>query len=242
MVLAEDGAQALQAWSPGEFELVITDCNMPVLNGYELAMQIRQIERESGAAPCRIFGFTANAQPDEIERCRSAGMDDCLFKPLSLEQLRSHLVQVPRIAAAETILASDAGIEIQALEEMTGGDPALTRQLVEELYRTNQADVGQLEALLRKRDWPQLAELAHRIKGAARMVQAELLQERCVELENACRNGPGESDLQLRVRHVREAAERLQAQLQTYLDMLPGSCPEAPGRCNGWKNDGPFCN
>ncbi|MCY1395213.1 Virulence sensor protein BvgS [compost metagenome] len=242
VVLAEDGAQALQAWSPGEFDLVITDCNMPVLNGYELAMQIRQSERESGAAPCRIFGFTANAQPDEIERCRSAGMDDCLFKPLSLEQLRSHLVQVPRIAAAETILASDAGIEIQALEEMTGGDPALTRQLVEELYRTNQADVAQLEALLRKRDWPQLAELAHRIKGAARMVQAELLQERCVELENACRNGPGESDLQLRVRHVREAAERLQAQLQTYLDMLPGSCPEAPGRCNGWKNDGPFCN
>jgi Signal transduction histidine kinase len=89
--VAADGSQALQAWHPGDFDLVITDCNMPVLNGYGLARRIRELEEEMAAEPCVIFGFTANAQPDEIENCRLAGMDDCLFKPIGLDNLRARL-------------------------------------------------------------------------------------------------------------------------------------------------------
>ena len=60
---------------------------MPVMNGYELARAIRLHEQQTQQPPCTLLGFTANAQPEEIQRCKQAGMDDCLFKPLSLVAL-----------------------------------------------------------------------------------------------------------------------------------------------------------
>jgi two-component system sensor histidine kinase EvgS len=88
---AEDGQQGLEQWSEYEFDLVITDCNMPVVSGYELAGAIRDEERCQGLSPTVILGLTANAQPEEKIRCIEAGMDDCLFKPIRLEELSAWL-------------------------------------------------------------------------------------------------------------------------------------------------------
>ena len=79
-----NGANGLKAWIKGSFDLVIADCNMPVMNGYELTRAIRQYEQAAQRAPCTILGFTANAQPEERLRCKQAGMDDCVFKPINL--------------------------------------------------------------------------------------------------------------------------------------------------------------
>ncbi|MBF3196701.1 response regulator, partial [Pseudomonas aeruginosa] len=82
---AEDGQVALELWADERFEVLISDCNMPRLNGYQLARRIRIQERCERRAPILILGYTADAEPDEVQRCRDAGMDDCLFKPLGLE-------------------------------------------------------------------------------------------------------------------------------------------------------------
>jgi two-component system sensor histidine kinase EvgS len=83
----EDGEQGLQRWRAHAFDVLITDCNMPRRNGYELARAIRGEEAASGRARCLILGFTANAQIEEKARCLEAGMDDCLFKPIRLADL-----------------------------------------------------------------------------------------------------------------------------------------------------------
>lgn len=88
---AEDGQVALELWADERFEVLISDCNMPRLNGYQLARRIRIQERCERRAPILILGYTADAEPDEVQRCRDAGMDDCLFKPLGLETLRNYL-------------------------------------------------------------------------------------------------------------------------------------------------------
>lgn len=85
--VAEDGQAGFEVWKAGTFDLVIADCNMPVMNGYELARAIRRQECQTQQRPCTVLGFTANAQPEEIQRCKQAGMDDCLFKPLTLTAL-----------------------------------------------------------------------------------------------------------------------------------------------------------
>ncbi|WP_123420244.1 response regulator, partial [Pseudomonas moraviensis] len=85
------GAHALALWGSRPFGIVITDCNVAVMSGYGLARTIRQDERDSGGGPCIVLGFTANAQPEEKVKCREAGMDDCLFKPISLSTLSTML-------------------------------------------------------------------------------------------------------------------------------------------------------
>ena len=226
VAMATDGGEALQMWRPGEFDLVITDCNMPVLSGYSLARRIREIERESGAARSPILGFTANAQPDEIVRCKEAGMDDCLFKPISIEQLREQLEQLQRgeIMPPEPVPEKhpqeEGDLDIGALLEMTGGNAQLTRNLMAELVSSNEADAEQLEPLLHAQDRRRLAELAHRIKGAARLVGAMALHDRCAELEKVCTERAEFSTLRSAVEQLRRALDALQASLHGHLKRL----------------------
>nr|WP_255542306.1 ATP-binding protein [Azospirillum sp. INR13] len=90
--LAADGEQALAAWRAGRHRLVITDCHMPVMDGYELARRIRA--EEDGTGRCTaIVAMTANALSGEMERCLAAGMDDYLAKPVTLAQLSQVLAR-----------------------------------------------------------------------------------------------------------------------------------------------------
>ncbi|WP_043203786.1 hybrid sensor histidine kinase/response regulator [Pseudomonas putida] len=82
--LATQGAEALEQLELDDFDLVLMDCNMPVMDGYEASRRIRQ----SGRWPdLPIVALTANAMPEERERCRAAGMNDYLAKPFRREEL-----------------------------------------------------------------------------------------------------------------------------------------------------------
>lgn len=82
--LATQGAEALELLERDDFDLVLMDCNMPVMDGYEASRRIRQ----SGRWPdLPIVALTANAMPEERERCRAAGMNDYLAKPFRREEL-----------------------------------------------------------------------------------------------------------------------------------------------------------
>ncbi|WP_085726784.1 transporter substrate-binding domain-containing protein [Pseudomonas sp. R37(2017)] len=188
VVLAEDGAQGLEQWRG--VDLVITDCNMPVLSGYELAGAIREQERVQGLAPTPILGFTANAQAEEKARCRAAGMDDCLFKPIRLVDLQAWLAQwFPSAPPAAIDAPGFAEFDLSELERYADSDPELIDQLMLDLAQTNREDRVHLLALHAGGNHPELQVLAHRIKGGALMVRALGLVECCERLERACNEG-----------------------------------------------------
>ncbi|QZD69620.1 response regulator [Pseudomonas sp. 3-2] len=90
VVVAAHGVEALDQLEHDEFDLVLMDCNMPVMDGYEASRQIRQ----SGRWPhLPIVALTANAMSEERERCRAAGMSDYLAKPFRREELAALLDQ-----------------------------------------------------------------------------------------------------------------------------------------------------
>lgn len=88
IVLAEDGLIALDCVRQNNIDIVLTDVNMPNLDGYGLTKIIRE---EGYAIP--IVALTANAMAEEKQRCLSVGMDDCLSKPVTLKKLKQSLLK-----------------------------------------------------------------------------------------------------------------------------------------------------
>ncbi len=211
---AQNGVEGLQAWRSEHFDVVITDCNMPLMSGYELARTIRAEERDRSLSPVVILGFTANAQPEEKQRCAEAGMDDCLFKPIGLKALNACLASVMPDARAPQ---SGDGLDLTGLEQLTGGDTSAIRALLEELVSSNAADQARLLDLSTRLDLPGLADLAHRIKGGARIIQAQRLIAACEALESACR-GNDTVLLAEAVEDLRQAIEHLAERLKTHLE------------------------
>jgi two-component system sensor histidine kinase/response regulator len=91
VVLAEDGRKGLQAFEGGNFDLVLLDCQMPEMDGYEAAQAMRQWEIRSGRSRTPIIALTANAFSSDRDRCLAAGMDDFLSKPIDRHALTERL-------------------------------------------------------------------------------------------------------------------------------------------------------
>lgn len=211
---AQHGAAGFQAWRQEHFDLVIADCNMPIMNGYELSRSIREYELREQRPPCVVLGFTANAQPEEKQRCAEAGMDDCLFKPISLTALERQLAQIrPQ--------SSDVKLDLGSLDALTGGDPQLSQRLLEELLSSSRHDREELMALLaRQAPTQDIIEQAHKIKGAARIVQARDLAGQCEALEQACTREEQQPAIETKIKALEKCMLELERMLQTQLNEL----------------------
>ena len=211
---AQNGATGFQAWRQERFDLVIADCNMPIMNGYELSRSIREYEQREQLVPCVVLGFTANAQPEEKQRCAQAGMNDCLFKPISLTALERQLAQ---IAPPPPHLHLDLG----NFEALTGGDPQLSWRLLEELLSSSRHDRQELKALAAAHAPLQdIIEQAHKIKGAARIVQATSLAAHCETLEQACARGAEWAQIETDVKALEKLMLELERLLKVQLHSL----------------------
>lgn len=93
VVLARDGAECLALWREAGADMILSDCQMPVMDGFELTRAIRDAEREANQSPTPIIAVTANALKGEEEKCLSEGMDGYLSKPLTIAALKAVIEQ-----------------------------------------------------------------------------------------------------------------------------------------------------
>ena len=89
--LADDGSDAFLKWSSGKYDLLLTDCQMPNLDGYGLAEAVRRVEDEKATDRLPIIAVTANALDGADDRCFAAGMDGYISKPFSMDELKNLL-------------------------------------------------------------------------------------------------------------------------------------------------------
>ena len=92
-VIVRDGKECLEAWKTGQFDVVLTDCQMPVMDGFELTKHLRDAEAKEGRPHTPVIAVTANALEGEADRCLAAGMDDYLSKPVTIAALEKILEQ-----------------------------------------------------------------------------------------------------------------------------------------------------
>lgn len=86
-IMAKNGQDGLEKWNEGTFDVVLTDCHMPLMDGFEMTSAIRTIQYNDPSRKSFIVAITANALKGEAERCLAAGMDDYLSKPVEIKSL-----------------------------------------------------------------------------------------------------------------------------------------------------------
>tara|TARA_R110001592_G_scaffold357416_1_gene660601 strand:+ start:175055 stop:178621 length:3567 start_codon:yes stop_codon:yes gene_type:complete len=192
---AEDGVAALTRWREhqSEYSMLIVDCHMPEMDGFDLTRTIRLAEADNNSAPVTIIGYTANAMTDSREQCLDAGMNDVLIKPVKLEQLESILrlwlnaTSSSEDAATETHASGETPVNFQVLSEISGGDLAFSQHFLILFQQSQHSELNLLASLLAKGEFSEIASLAHRLSGASGSIAALSLQGICTQIEEAAK-------------------------------------------------------
>ncbi|WP_332768582.1 hybrid sensor histidine kinase/response regulator [Pseudomonas koreensis] len=170
VTLASDGVQALRLWEHDAFDVILTDVNMPQMNGYELTVAIR---RDDSHTP--IIGVTANAMREEEERCVGVGMNACIVKPILLSTLHDALL---------SLCGHLDGAVLPGEDPLAGqGILQVSSQLREVFIQTFNEDLVKIRAALQGKDVYAVCALMHRIRGGLSVVQAQSLLDRCAAIE-----------------------------------------------------------
>ncbi|MDB5860438.1 MAG: sensor histidine kinase [Ramlibacter sp.] len=199
-----DGAQALTAWRSGRFAAVLSDCSMPVMDGYQLARSIREAEWQQAAGRIPIIACTANALPSATDLCLNSGMDDCLLKPASLADLSAVLGRWVPLAGGTEHRSPDAAapqpvpqprpglargaqglLDLLLLSEISGGDPLAQAEMLLDFRHVNETDAAALRQAAAGGNFARVTEFSHRIKGSSQMLGASLLGQACARIEAA---------------------------------------------------------
>ncbi len=200
--IAHDGLEALDLMRRFDYAMLLTDLHMPMLDGYALAAAVRRGEAEGRRMP--IVALTANAVSGEARRCREAGMDDYMTKPVQLAVLKAMLlkwmpdhpakldeapsrVERPMIEAMAAGTAAPADLKV--LEALVGSDPAVIANVLA-LFRNVAADAGAaIRQGIATGPLSLAVDAAHTLKSNARSIGALALGELCEEIEDAGRAG-----------------------------------------------------
>jgi signal transduction histidine kinase/CheY-like chemotaxis protein/HPt (histidine-containing phosphotransfer) domain-containing protein len=219
---AVHGVDALEKWKSGRYGVVITDCNMPEMDGYELTRCIRDIEASTGRARTPVIACTANALDGESEKCFSAGMDDYLVKPVELSQILKKLDQWLPIPAEHDAMSESTGslvLDVTVLAAISGGDPVTEREILLDYRGAIGDDIAMVKKAVAGKNILETTRAIHRIKGASQTIGAVRLATVCERIEKASRD-----DDWTRVVANMSAFEEESQQLNVHLSRLLEQC------------------
>ncbi len=205
--VVENGAEALQAIEARSFDLVLMDCHMPVLNGYDATREIRHREEKIGTeSRTPVIAVTADLMQSNRHRCLNAGMDDYITKPFTEQQLRAVLnrwlsgtddpesgviIDADGFSALSETMTL-ASIDRHALEEIlqldTSAEKKMVREIVVSYCALSTKLILQLRSAVADGDAEQIELLAHSLKGSSGQVGAVLLTALCEQILAGVRN------------------------------------------------------
>jgi two-component system, sensor histidine kinase and response regulator len=191
-----NGAEVLDALTRLPYDIILMDCQMPEMDGYEVTNRLR---KKGGPAAPYIIALTANALQGDRERCLAAGMNDYLHKPLNILALGDALQRAimkmepaPRPAAEPPAPQPDAldyAIinSLKALRDPNHSDPL--RELVELFLKDGSSKIQKIETALAANDAPTVASLTHSLKGSSNNLGARRLGAICATFEKKSKAG-----------------------------------------------------
>jgi two-component system, sensor histidine kinase and response regulator len=234
VTVANNGREALDAYAQGAFDLILMDCQMPEMDGFEATVQIRRREQSSGGRRVPIVALTANAMAQDREECLNAGMDDHLAKPFSMQTMQEMLDRwmpqtTPKplqaaVPAAAPEPADAAGVLDRKVLDQLGalrmnGKPDLLARTIK-LYLVESPKLMQkLKQAVLANNAPQIVRSAHSLKSSSANVGATLLSRYCADLETSARRADTQEARDIFARIEAEHA-RVQSALNVEIEHL----------------------
>ncbi|HOH28871.1 MAG TPA: response regulator [Candidatus Hydrogenedentes bacterium] len=194
-VVVGNGREALEKLTHDDFDLVLMDCQMPEMDGYEATRALRDLEGDSRHTP--VIAMTASVMKGDRERCLESGMDDYLSKPITRTDLHALLQRwlephaVPRSAPVQNTAdraVPEPGLEpspvkLDYLKEYAGSDTAFLHTLMHAFLEENDRHCARLIEAIDKADITQIAFEAHALKNGALTLKADTLSALALKLE-----------------------------------------------------------
>ncbi|MEO6921934.1 MAG: response regulator, partial [Collimonas sp.] len=225
-----DGTEVLEIFKRSPYDIILMDCQMPLLDGYETTGRIRELEQKRVGGfdwkkPVHIIAMTANAMAGDREKCLTAGMNDYLSKPVRSHELElalnrydkveSSAAEVPHVVPAPvsppraTNSPEEVLVDFELLRDIADDDPERMEHLVG-LYLAQTIFMldGLKEAILTK-SATEVASLAHKIVGSSMSIGVEVLTLPLRALEKAGQSGDLSGAMSL-LDDLREKFPRLQ--------------------------------
>jgi len=167
---AANGEEALAMLSGTPFDLILTDCHMPGMDGYALTRRIRE-----GAVPgmrdVPVIALSAGVLEEQIQRCRDAGMDDFLSKPVLIAPLGEAIARILSVRATSIPAVQAAGTDNPLLRYLDSVGEA--DELLQELLQSSHSDLARYDTLIADDKFQAAADLLHRMRGALALLGAQ---------------------------------------------------------------------
>ena len=221
--LCDNGNTAMNRLSTDQYDLVLTDINMPETSGLDLCSYIRsQSDPKKKNIP--IVALTANVMENDIERYLDAGINDVLLKPYKeqdlFEKIKSYL-DITQAKPSEVVAGGSFNLE--DFKKFSGGDEAALLSILDSFHSNLCKNVQALETYSSQESLPKLAELAHKMISSFGHLQAHLAVETLREVEILARNGDSEGNIPKKVEQVVLLAGPVQAALHQEISELKES-------------------
>jgi len=223
--IAENGALALERIQNDDFDLVLMDIQMPVMDGIQATRQIREMsDQYKSSIP--IVALTANAMRSDFEVYLNAGMNDCLPKPFqepALFKAVSKNVRKTRPAPAPAPPAPEPEVstsvppslyDLTLVEAISGGDKAFIAKMLRLFLDTVPASLHDLRSLSAKQQWADLGKAAHKLKSTIDSMGIGELKPVIREIESTGKTGTGTDAAPALVEQVVAVMERVMEQVK----------------------------
>jgi PAS domain S-box-containing protein len=190
--VVSNGAEAVEATALRAYAACLMDCQMPVMDGFQATAAIRR--RETGGGHLPIIAMTAGAMEGDETRCRAAGMDGYLTKPVKAAALARALEQqIGKQRADETVTTLsgavlDDGVLAGLVELSSASGRGMLRTLIDLFLASTHEALARLERTIASDDTTAVASLAHQVKGSSANVGAIGMVACCISLEAAANN------------------------------------------------------
>ncbi len=191
VVQAENGIEAVDEIRQTDFDFVLMDCQMPIMDGFEATAAIRQMEVGTEGHTI-IVALTANAMEGDRQRCLDAGMDGYVSKPIDAKILLGTVLKLCSQAKSQQVekkMSTEGTFDLEGLLERCGGSKDLVHKIAQKFAETGPGMVSQVKDALDSGDPDAVYRAAHQLKGASATMGAVKLASVAADIEMLGREG-----------------------------------------------------
>ena len=208
--MAENGYVAIEKMKSESFDIVLMDVQMPVMDGFEATKAIRQGDARKSQVP--IIALTANATRADIERCLAAGMNDCIPKPFTPDDLFRLLLKYYNPGLTKEQNAFER-VDLSYLKSVSGSNDTFVKEMIATIVASCPAVKEELGKFTAKKNWDQLARTLHKMKPSLTMIGLNQTKEHVVALEAQIKSKKG-------LKNIPQQIDQLCSQLEAAVNEL----------------------